>query len=110
MSEDDKPLTLGAMRLIMSQHEEFEAARLKEKYDAIMSAFPDSDGQAHREYHQELINAAKEQKIFWQTAQARLIERGIDGMFGVLKIVLMLALAGAAVKFGIALPFVGGDK
>lgn len=76
--------------------------------DLIHRAFPNDDPESHCSYHQDLIDAAAEQKKFWIAAQTKLLEKGIDGLFGVLKIVLVLALAGLAVKVGIALPFIGG--
>ena len=59
--------------------------------------------------HQDLIDAAHAQKQFWLAAQTKFMEKGIDGLFSVLKIMLMLAFAGLAVKVGVALPFIG-DK
>lgn len=91
---------------MIAKHE----AREDANWDARMTrAFPGGDFDAHRAYHQDLIDAAQEQKKFWLAAQTKLLEKGIDGLFAVLKIVLVLALAGLAVKVGIAVPFLG-DK
>ena len=79
-------------------HEERERALWEQ-------AFPGGDLEAHRTYHQGLINAAEEQKRFWEDARRILLSKGIDGLFSVLKIVLMLAVVGAAAKLGLALPF-----
>jgi hypothetical protein len=74
--------------------------------EMLAQAFPDGDVQAHRDYHQGLIDAADEQKRFWEDARRILISKGIDGLLSVIKIVLLLAVVGAAAKFGLALPFV----
>jgi hypothetical protein len=74
--------------------------------EMLAQAFPDGDVKAHRDYHQGLMDAADEQKRFWEDARRILISKGIDGLLSVIKIVLLLAVVGAAAKFGLALPFV----
>ena len=68
-------------------------------------AFPDGDLTAHRNYHQGLVDAAEEQKHFWEDARRILLSKGIDGLLSVLKIVFILAVIGAATKLGLTLPF-----
>ena len=92
------------MTKVVAQHEACEGRMWDER---IRRAFPEGDIDAHCAYHQDLIDAAHAQKQFWVAAQTKLMEKGIDGLFSVLKIVLMLAFAGLAVKVGVALPFFG---
>jgi hypothetical protein len=93
------------MSRLIAQHEIRENQMWDER---IARSFPDGDMDAHCDYHQDLIDSAQAQKQFWVAAQTKLMEKGIDGLFSVLKIVLMLAVAGLAVKVGVALPFLGG--
>ena len=95
-------------RLMNRVIERYEAREESMWDERIAQAFPKGDLEAHRTYHQDLIDAAHAQKQFWLAAQTKLMEKGIDGLFSALKIVLMLAFAGLAVKVGVALPFIGG--
>jgi hypothetical protein len=89
----------AAVARALAAHEERERA-------LFAQAFPGGDMQAHCAYHQGLVDAAGEQKRFWEDARRILLSKGIDGLLSVLKIVMILALIGAAAKFGLTLPFV----
>jgi len=108
---DSQPLTLGDFRSLMSVHETNEAQMKAEIVAEFMSAFPDGDPHPHREYHQAKINAAnaeKEAEIsrkkMYEAAVTKIAEKGIEGVFGVARILVVIALVTLAVKFGIALP------
>lgn len=89
---------------LLARHEERDKAMWEER---MARAFPEGNLDAHCAYHQNLTDAAKEQKKFWQLAQQRLVERGIEGLFAGVKVILMLALAGLALKLGVKIPFLG---
>jgi len=100
-----RPATLDDVEELFAMHEQRE----KEMFDKLLAAFPDGP-EKHREYHQKLINAAKAEEEFWQTAKVELLKRGISGILYILGIVAGLVLLGLSAKFGFAVPFVGGDK
>ena len=104
VSDDNLPLTRGDLKA----HEERENAAMEALMTRFLSAFPEGDSASHCEYHKQLIKAAKAEERFWETAQTKAIERGIDGIFGVIKIVVLLAVTGLFLKLGLTLPFFGG--
>jgi len=112
MSEiDSQPLTLGDFKGLMSAHEANEATMKQAMVAEFMSAFPNGDPLPHREYHQAKINAAnaeKEAEIsrkkMYEAAINKITEKGIEGVFGVAKILFVIAIAALAVKLGVALP------
>ena len=64
------------MNKVIAEHEERE----KKMWDDLMGkAFPGGDPEAHRDYHQTKIDAAKAEQEFWTTIKARLVETGIIG-------------------------------
>lgn len=99
------PATLDDVEELFALHEQRE----KEMFDKLLAAFPDGP-EKHREYHQKLINAAKAEEEFWQTAKVELLKRGISGALYILGVVAGLVLLGLSAKFGFAVPFVGGGK
>lgn len=109
MSETNKrgsrPATLDDVEELFATHEQRE----KEMFDKLLAAFPDGP-EKHREYHQKLINAAKAEEEFWQTAKVELLKRGITGVLYVIGVACGLILLGLSAKFGFALPFVAGPK
>lgn len=82
----------------LSIHSKDERAFVEALIAKVMLAFPDGVDK-HREYHESLILAAKAEKEFWDTAKKALITNGVAGLFGILKIVLLLAALGLTVKF-----------
>lgn len=108
MTDDEKPLTRGDFKGLMVDHEKNDQVRQEEQLAKYMSAFPGGDPVKHCEYHQHKIDAAKAEQRFWELAQGKVVEKGIEGIFGALKIVVMLALAGLAMKLGLSIPFIGG--
>jgi len=109
VTDDEKPLTRGDFKLLMIEHEQRDSERQQERYKQFMKAFPKEDVDGHCAYHQKKIDAAEAEKRFWLSAEAHLLSKGIDSLFSALKIILLLALTGAAYKLGIPLPFLG-DK
>lgn len=100
--------TMEAIELMLDRLLEAHEQREEKLWEERMArAFPKGDLNAHCAYHQNLIDAAEEQKKFWQAAQHKLIERGIDGALGAIKVILTLAIAGLALKMGIKIPFFG---
>lgn len=111
MTEDDKPLTLGTFKTLMSAHEAKEVADKRQMVDEFMSAFPNGDPLPHREYHQAKINAANAEKEaevsrkrMYDAAVSKIMEKGIEGVFGVAKILIVVAIVSLALKFGISIP------
>ena len=98
-----KPATLDDVDELFALHE----LREQEMFDKLLAAFPDGP-EKHREYHQKLINAAKAEEEFWQTAKVELLKRGISGVLYILGIVAGLVLLGLSAKFGFAVPLIGG--
>lgn len=107
-NRDKEPLTRRDFELFMAGHEQNEADQKKAMLDKFMSAFPGGDPVPHCNYHQSKIDAAKAEQRFWELAQAKIVEKGIEGIFGAIKIVVILAITGAAYKLGLTLPFLGG--
>ena len=97
-----KPATLDDVEELFALHEKRE----QEMFDRLLSAFPDGP-EKHREYHQKLINAAKAEEEFWQTAKVEIIKRGVGGLLWVLSVVFGLILLGLSAKFGFAIPLLG---
>lgn len=108
MNDDEKPLTRGDFKVLMVEHENKDISRQDLQIVKFMSAFPGGDPVKHCEYHQSKIDAAKAEQRFWELAQGKLVEKGIEGIVGAIKIVIILAITGAAYKLGVTLPFLGG--
>ena len=85
----------------LQDHEVRERAAAQSVIEALKAeAFPDGP-QKHAEYHQAKINTAKEEAEFWRAAKAELTKVGIKALTGVIKTVLLLALAGLLYKIGL---------
>ena len=107
MSDDEKPLTRGDFKELMTAHEATENSARAVDMQRFLSAFPAGDPIKHCEYHMAKIKAAEAEQRFWELAQGKAIERGIEGLFGALKVVVTLALTAVAFKLGLKLPFFG---
>lgn len=108
MSDDNDPVTKGDLKRAFAEHEAVEKTCSDAQLATFMAAFPDGDPIPHRAYHEAKIKAAQAEERFWSMAQEKVVEKGIEGIFGALKIVVILALTGVAMKFGLALPLFGG--
>lgn len=64
------------MNKVIAEHEARERIMWNETMD---KAFPGGDPEAHRNYHQTKIDAAKAEQEFWTTIKSRLVETGIVG-------------------------------
>lgn len=104
-SRGTEPVTNDDLDEALRLHSEEEREYYNQLIAKIMDAFPDGDLAAHRQYHSSKIEAAKAEKEFWMAAKQELMRRGISGMLHLLGLIFLLALAGAAAKYGIALPF-----
>lgn len=77
------------MNKVIAEHEARERAVWSETMD---KAFPEGDPEAHRDYHQTKIDAAKAEQEFYATLKARLVENGI---IGTVRLVSWLLFIGA---------------
>jgi len=109
LSSDNAPLTRGDFKILMVEHEAKEEKSQLDQLKTFMSAFPGGDPLKHCEFHQAKIDAAQAEKRFWEIAQGKALEKGIEGIFGVLKIVFLLAVTTVAFKFGLKIPLFFGD-
>ncbi len=85
-------------------------AHIDKRFDEIMdelrnisSAFAkNADGsvdfEGHRRYHEAMIKAASAQEQFWQDLKLEIAKKGV---WGLLTIIVGLALVGISAKFGI---------
>ena len=110
-SDDNKPLTRGDFKAEMAKHEAVESADNRHLLETFMSAFPNGELAPHREYHQAKINAANAEKAaeesrkkMYDAAISKIADRGIEGIFGVAKILVVIGLAALALKMGVAIP------
>lgn len=76
------------------KHAEEESARV----ERFIKAFPNDDPAGHRQYHEAVIRAAEEQEKFWRELRLDVAKKSI---WGVVTILVGLALTGVAVKFGV---------
>lgn len=98
------PITLDILDAIemaveraISKYEKREEEIWEEKFKIIMNAFPDGI-QNHRNAHQAMIDAAKAQENFWKELKLDLTKKGI---WGILTVLVGLALVGLAAKSGV---------
>ena len=83
----------------LEEHEEREKRNFEEGIANLKKdAFPDSPA-AHRIAHQAMIDAANSEADFWRGLKLEIAKKSI---WGVLQILLILAVAGVAAKFGLA--------
>jgi hypothetical protein len=78
---------------------------IREFVDKINTAFVKNDDGEHDYYghhydHKARIQAARAEKEFWETAKREALKGGMQWFFHGLKVLLILALAGLAVKSG----------
>lgn len=78
-------------------HEKREQEWVEKLYDA----FPERDVVGHCDYHKRKIDAAKSEAEFWQAAKSAAIEKGVAGLFSVLKWIAVLAILSFAYKIGV---------
>lgn len=91
------PLTFGDFEIALATHADQERAYMQSLVDGILIAFPDGID-AHSEYHKARTAAARAEKEFWDTAKKALITNGVSGLFGLVKIILILAALGLIAK------------
>lgn len=78
------------MTRIITEHAKEEKEMLNA---ALKSAFPEGNAEAHCEYHQSKIDAAKAEELFWTTIKVRLAETGIVGTVKLLGWLTIIGLA-----------------
>ena len=86
-----------AVERAISKYEKRGEEIWEEKSKIIMNAFPDGI-QNHRNAHQAMIDAAKAQENFWKELKLDLTKKGI---WGILTVLVGLALVGLAAKAGV---------
>lgn len=87
---------------MIKDHEDRERIWINDIIDDLKTeAFPSGDLTGHCGYHESKIRAAQAEAEFWKTAKEEAIKRGVGGIIGVLKTVLVLALLGFAFKVGL---------
>lgn len=64
----------------------------------FMKAFPGDDPVEHRKYHEQVMRAAEAQEQFWQELRLDIAKKGV---WGLLILLIGLAVAGVTVKLGI---------
>lgn len=83
---------------LLRAHEERESAHTKALIEALkLDAFPDGAA-AHKAAHQAMIDAAKEQADFWKGLRQDIAKKSLGG---ILHVLIVLLLAGTAVKIGL---------
>ena len=106
------PVTNDDLDEALAVHSQQERAYVENLLEELMRAFPDGV-EKHRDYHESKIQAAKAEKEFWDTAKKAVITNGISGLFGLVKIILVLAALGLTAKFTFptwAATFITGGK
>lgn len=94
----DQPVTNDDLDEALAIHSQEERAYVKTLIDEVMFAFPDG-AENHRHYHESKIKAARAEEEFWRTAKEQIIKAGVNGVIGIIRVVLLLALLGLTVKF-----------
>jgi len=83
----------------LMDHETREREFIEKRFSSFAEeAFPDGTI-THRLAHQVMIDAARAQTEFWQTLKTEIITKSI---WGILRILLILLVAGLVAKFGVA--------
>lgn len=106
---DNRSITLQDVRSVIHtallEHEIRERANVDKMIQALKEDLvPDGEAFQHREYHAKKINAAKAEEDFWVSAKKKVVENGITGLFGILKVLVYLGFISLAFKVGITLP------
>ena len=83
-------------------HQEFKEHRQEEmdRWDKVMSAFPNEDPFKHRMYHESVMRAAEAQERFWNELRLDVAKKSA---WGVMLLLLGLMLAGLALKTGLGI-------
>lgn len=95
-ADADRPVTMADLEKLLMEHE----TREEERFAQILAGFPDGP-ENHREYHQKLINAARAEEEFWQTAKVELMKKGISIAWDIIKWVGIMAFLGILTKYGL---------
>lgn len=81
-------------------HQEFKEHRAEEqdRWEKVLSAFPNEDPLKHRLYHEAVMRAAKAQEKFWNELRLDVAKKSA---WGVMILLIGLLLAGLAAKTGV---------
>lgn len=83
----------------LREHEAREIQLIEGQLAALkLDAFPEG-AYAHKLAHQAMIDAARSQTEFWQTLKTEVVTKSI---WGIIRILGILIIAGLAVRFGMA--------
>lgn len=100
--QDVSAASIATLQLIferqLREHEKREEEHIQRLFDRFgEEAFPDG-ATAHRAAHNAMIEAAKAEKEFWQGLKTEIAKKSL---FGILRIIAVLAVAGLLAKFGL---------
>lgn len=81
-------------------HQEFREHRVEEmeRWDKVLSAFPNEDPLKHRLYHEAAMRAAEAQEKFWNELRLDVAKKSF---WAVIVLTVGLLLAGLSTKFGV---------
>ena len=90
-----------------SFYDEFREHRIEEqeRWEKVLSAFPNEDPLKHRLYHEAVMRAAEAQEKFWNELRLDVAKKSA---WGVMILLIGLLLAGLAAKTGVNLKMIGG--
>ena len=94
------------------EHEERERSNFDRALEEFCAELvPGGDPKPHRDFHQAKIDAAKAEKEaeesrkrFYDAMFSKLVEKGIDGFFGILRALVVLGFVWMGLKFGYRIP------
>jgi hypothetical protein len=88
--------------LLTKFHQEFREHRIEEqeRWDRVLSAFPNEDPLMHRLYHEAAMRAAEAQEKFWTELRLDVAKKSA---WGVLLLLIGLLLAGLMAKTGVVI-------
>lgn len=95
-----------------AKHEKREIENLERRIDEFRHELvPEGKTFPHKDYHQSLMDAAEAQKEaeqerakMYRMAQTQIVTKGIEGVFGLLRVLVLIGLAALALKLGFKIP------
>lgn len=110
--EEVEEIVKRTVQAAFEAHEVREIENIERRIDDLRHEMvPGGQTQPHKSYHQSLIDAAEAQKIaeeerakMYQAMTTKIIDRGIEGIFGALRVIFLLAAGAFLLKYGIKVP------
>lgn len=105
-------LIKGVVDVAFAKYESRAIENLERRFEEFRHEIvPEGKTFPHRDYHQSLMDAAAAQKEaeqerakMYRMAQTQIITKGIEGMFGLLRALVLIGLAALALKIGMKVP------